>query len=61
MKRKEVLSKNHSKRSLEYRVTRKAAGEHVEEISLTGGDAEVAIWERLWQRHKKFPSVLEMT
>jgi hypothetical protein len=45
----ETLSKNHSSTILQIAL----AGDQVTDRCrfLTGGDAEVAIWERLWQRH----------
>ncbi len=43
-----TLSKNHS--SVVMNFTIKAAGGSCQ--FLTGGDAEVAIWERLWNKHK---------
>ncbi len=54
----EVLSKNHSSVVLNIGLREKPLASTLRHF-LTGGDAEVAIWERLWQRHKKFPSVLE--
>lgn len=54
----EVLSKNHSSTILNIRL----AGDrtHVDACRfLTAGDAEVAIWERLWARHKRQPEVLQ--
>jgi hypothetical protein len=45
----EVRSKNHSSTILNFSL----AGDGVADVCrfLSGGDAEVAIWERLWQRH----------
>lgn len=48
----EVLSKNNSSTILQFSLA--GAGNHVADKCrfLTGGDAEVAIWEKLWQRHR---------
>jgi len=44
------LSKNHSSTIIQFTL---AAGNEPDACRyLTGGDAEVAIWERLWQKHK---------
>lgn len=51
-----VLSKNESSTILRFSLAAEGnpdAGRH-----LTGGDAGVAIWERLWDRHKKRPDWL---
>lgn len=50
----EVRSKNHSSTILNFSLT----GDGVVDAGrfLTGGDAEVAIWERLWQRYSTNPS-----
>jgi hypothetical protein len=53
----EVLSRNHSSVVLNIEL-RDHAGASTSKHFLTGGDAEVAIWERLWERYKKSPSVL---
>jgi hypothetical protein len=47
----EALKKNHSSVVIRFQF----AADGVEDACayLTGGDAEVAIWERLWKRHKK--------
>jgi hypothetical protein len=52
----EELSKNKSSVILQLSI----AGDGVPDkcLYLTGGDAEVAIWERLWQRHQKDPYAL---
>lgn len=52
----ETLSKNHSSTILQFSL----AGDQVVDKCrfLTGGDAEVAIWERLWQRHSWRPDWL---
>lgn len=46
----EVLSKNNSSTILRFSL----AGDHISDKCrfLTGGDAEVAIWEKLWQSHR---------
>lgn len=53
----EVLSKNDS--SVIIRLTLRADGEPAAARYLLGGDAEVAIWERLWAKHKGTTSRLE--
>ncbi|WP_321912294.1 ComEC/Rec2 family competence protein [Burkholderia cepacia] len=53
----EVLSKNESSVIMNYSIGVDRAPEAVKYLS--GGDAEVAIWERQWTRHKKEPWVLE--
>lgn len=54
----ETLSKNHSSVILSLHI---AASKTVRDGCkfLTSGDAEVAIWERLWAKHKKNPATLE--
>ena len=53
----EVLSKNHSSTIINFQVA--ATLMHPDSCRfLTGGDAEVAIWERLWTRHKNTPEDL---
>lgn len=52
----ELLSRNHSSVILSIEL-RSAVGGAWRRF-LTGGDAEVAIWERLWEKHKTSPSVL---
>jgi hypothetical protein len=49
----ELRSKNHSSTILNIAIT----GDGVPDAArlLTGGDAEVAIWERLWQRYSAYP------
>jgi hypothetical protein len=47
----EVLSKNESSTILRFSLT--GDGQADAGRFMTGGDAEVAIWERLWDRHKK--------
>ena len=46
----EVLSKNNSSTILQFSLE----GDHIADKCrfLTGGDAEVSIWEKLWQRHR---------
>ncbi len=53
----ETLSKNNSSTILRFSL---AAGNRISDKCrfLTGGDAEVAIWERLWWRHKSHPEWL---
>ncbi len=53
----DLLDKNHSSTVLRFSLT----GDGVPGACkfLTGGDAEVAIWERLWQRHKSRKEWLE--
>ena len=53
----EVRSKNHSSTILNFSL--KGDGLADAGRFLTGGDAEVAIWERLWQRHWVHPEWLE--
>src|SRR5690606_20267858 len=45
----EALSKNQSSTILQFSLAGDQVGDRCR--FLTGGDAEVAIWERLWQRH----------
>ena len=51
-----MRSKNHSSTILNIAL----AGDGVPNVArfLTGGDAEVAIWERLWQRYAAYPDFL---
>jgi hypothetical protein len=53
----ELLSKNHSSVILNIGL-RIAVGGKPKQF-LCGGDAEVAIWERLWDKHSQNPSVLQ--
>jgi hypothetical protein len=53
----EVLTRNHSSVVVNIELRESAAGRTSKNF-LTGGDAEVAIWERLWERHHNAPSVL---
>jgi len=50
----EVLSKNNSSVILRFTITIEGNEWHF----LTGGDAEVAIWEKLWSRHSRTPTLL---
>ncbi|MGA7676229.1 MAG: metallohydrolase [Rhizomicrobium sp.] len=52
----EALKKNHSSVVIRFHI--KAGSVEDACAYLTGGDAEVAIWERLWKRHKKTTSDL---
>lgn len=53
----EQLSKNHSSVILQFSIK---AGEKTDAcLYLTGGDAEVFIWEKLWERNKERVSCLE--
>lgn len=52
----DVLSKNASSTILRFALA--AEGNPDAGRYLSGGDAEVAIWERLWDRHKKRPDWL---
>lgn len=54
---RELLSKNHS--SIIMQFTLVAEGKLDACKILMGGDAEVAIWERLWEEHQNNPVVLE--
>ncbi len=47
----EALSKNQSSTILQFSLASDQVGDRCR--FLTGGDAEVAIWERLWQRHSR--------
>jgi len=53
----ELLSKNHSSVIVNIDLADDVSPRNWRRF-LTGGDAEVAIWERLWDKHKKSPSVL---
>lgn len=52
----EELSKNHSSVMLNIAIASDALRTVVRRF-LTGGDAEVSIWERLWDKHMNDPSV----
>lgn len=54
----DTLSKNHSSTILNMALAANPTRAVVRQF-LTGGDAEVAIWERLWDKHHRNPSVLE--
>jgi len=53
----EALSKNNSSTVLNFKIASDAAHKDACRY-LTGGDAEVEIWERLWDRHKDDPACL---
>lgn len=53
----EEFRKNHSSIILNIELADDASRKTVKEF-LTGGDAEVLIWEKLWEKHKKSPAVL---
>jgi hypothetical protein len=53
----DVLSKNNSSIVLNFKIAADRSNLDACRF-LTGGDAEVAVWERLWQRHKATPDVL---
>jgi hypothetical protein len=53
----EVLTKNNS--SVIIQLTLASGNEKSAAKYLFGGDAEVAIWERLWEKHKSQPANLE--
>lgn len=53
----EQLSKNHSSVILNFAIASDTTGAVVRQF-LSAGDAEVAIWERLWDRYKNNPSAL---
>lgn len=52
----ELLSKNNSSTALRFSLS--GDGIHDKCRFLTGGDAEVAVWEKLWQRHQWDPERL---
>ena len=56
-KAEEELGKNHSSIIMQY--TLKAGDQKDACLYLTGGDAEVYIWEKLWKKHKKNPQPLK--
>jgi hypothetical protein len=53
----EELGKNHSSVVLNIELADTSKRETLKNF-LTGGDAEVLIWEKLWEKHKKKPEVL---
>lgn len=53
----EMLRKNHSSVVLNLELADDASRKTVKNF-LTGGDAEVLIWEKLWAKHKKSPAAL---
>lgn len=54
----EELSKNHSSVIINFGLCADESSSQTRTF-LTGGDAEVAIWERLWDKHSGDPAVLE--
>jgi hypothetical protein len=54
----ETLSKNESSVIMNIELADSESRKCVKNF-LTGGDAEVAIWERLWDKHKESPKPLE--
>jgi hypothetical protein len=56
-KEEEELGKNHSSVVLNIELADTAARKTVKNF-LAGGDAEVLIWEKLWDKHAKNPEVL---
>lgn len=54
----ELLSKNESSVIFNFKLA-DSADDFTACSFLTGGDAEVAIWERIWQRYKTTPEVLQ--
>jgi hypothetical protein len=57
LEEEETLSKNESSVILNIELADSESRKTIRNF-LTGGDAEVAIWERLWEKYKKAPSVL---
>ncbi|WP_281718788.1 metallohydrolase [Pandoraea apista] len=53
----EILSKNESSVIMNYTIGVKGTADAVKFLS--GGDAEVAIWEKQWDRHQHEPALLE--
>ena len=53
----EAMGKNHSSVILNIELADAPARQTVKNY-LTAGDAEVLIWEKLWEKHKKEPGVL---
>jgi hypothetical protein len=54
----EELGKNHSSVILNIELADDSSRKTVKKF-LTGGDAEVLIWEKLWEKHETAPKVLE--
>jgi hypothetical protein len=54
----EELGKNHSSAILNIELADDSSRKTVKKF-LTGGDAEVLIWEKLWEKHETAPKVLE--
>lgn len=55
-KEEDLRAKNHSSTILNFSLGGNGQGDACR--FLTGGDAEVAIWERLWQKHSEHPDWL---
>lgn len=55
----EVLSKNNSSVIVQWKVFAAAPNSFQYNALLTGGDAEVEIWDRLWQANVNSPNLLE--
>jgi hypothetical protein len=53
----EMLKKNHSSVILNMELAEDASRKTVKNF-LSGGDAEVLIWEKIWEKHKKSPTPL---
>lgn len=54
------LVKNHSSVIIQYHIASDADPAHSEACAfLSGGDAEVAIWKKLWQKHQYNPDYLK--
>lgn len=56
-KEEEELGKNHSSIVLNIEIADSTARKTIKNF-LAGGDAEVLIWEKLWDKHRKNPGVL---
>lgn len=56
-KEEEEFGKNYASVVLNIELAESASRETIKNF-LTGGDAEVLIWEKLWDKHRKNPSVL---
>ena len=54
----ETLSKNHSSVVLNIELAENESRRVLKNL-LSGGDAEVAIWEQLWEKHEESPEVLQ--
>ena len=53
----EMLGKNHSSVIMQFSI--RANGQNDACLFLTGGDAEVYIWEKLWEKHRNSTSNIE--